>query len=76
MLACRFRHHSVPYLPDIEGQESFPGEILHSHDYRCPLKYENQTVIVLGTGPSGQDISADLSPHAAKVARISVFLNA
>ena len=27
-------HFSVPYIPEYEGMESFPGRILHSHDFR------------------------------------------
>jgi len=27
-------HFSVPYIPEYEGMKSFPGRILHSHDFR------------------------------------------
>ena len=27
-------HFSVPYIPEYEGMDSFPGRIMHSHDFR------------------------------------------
>ena len=26
-------HFSVPYIPEYEGMKSFPGRILHGHDF-------------------------------------------
>ena len=28
-------HYSQPRLPQVEGQNDFPGLIMHSHNYRC-----------------------------------------
>ena len=30
-------HFSVPYIPEYEGMKSFPGRIMHSHDFRSSL---------------------------------------
>lgn len=67
--SCYFRHFSVPFLPDIPGQETFSGEITHSQFHRLPQKYDDKTVLVLGAGESGVDIAADLSPHATRINR-------
>ena len=51
----------------IPGIEAFPGDVLHSHDYRKPEKYAGKRVVVLGAGPSGFDIAVELSGYASQV---------
>ena len=41
--------------------------MLHSHSYRHPSAYKDQTVAVLGAASSGLDICLDLAPHARQV---------
>lgn len=41
-----------------------PGHQLHTVDYRDPLEYAGQKVVVVGGGNSGAQIAADLAPHA------------
>ncbi|XP_039294914.1 senecionine N-oxygenase [Nilaparvata lugens] len=60
-------HCSVPRKAKIEGMETFPGSQIHSHDYRKTAPYKGQTVLVVGAGPSGLDISCDLSKVAKQV---------
>ncbi|XP_040202694.1 flavin-containing monooxygenase FMO GS-OX4-like [Rana temporaria] len=60
-------HYSHPFLPDIEGLEQFQGQVLHSKYYRYPEVFSFHSVVVLGAGPSGLDISLELSPHAKHV---------
>merc|ERR1719259_53041 len=60
-------HYTKPYLPEIFENSSFKGEIIHSHVYRTPEKYLGKNVLVIGVGPSGTDISIDLTPFANSV---------
>ncbi|XP_074648025.1 uncharacterized protein LOC141903691 isoform X2 [Tubulanus polymorphus] len=60
-------HYSQPSFPEIPGIETFTGEIIHSHNYRHPESYIDKTVLLLGAGPSGQDIALDLAPLAKQV---------
>ncbi|RZF33439.1 hypothetical protein LSTR_LSTR014446 [Laodelphax striatellus] len=60
-------HCSVPRKAKIEGMETFPGSQIHSHDYRKTAPYSEQTVLVVGAGPSGLDISCDLAKIAKQV---------
>ncbi|KAG6921730.1 Flavin-binding monooxygenase family protein [Chelydra serpentina] len=46
-------HYSDPFVPPIPGLETFPGRVLHSHEYRCPEPFAGRTVVLLGAGPSG-----------------------
>lgn len=57
-------HYSLPLIPYIQGLETFPGEIMHSHNYREPQHFQNKRVVCLGASQSGQDISLDLSASA------------
>ncbi|XP_017548111.2 flavin-containing monooxygenase FMO GS-OX-like 4 [Pygocentrus nattereri] len=60
-------HYSVPHLPSIPGMEHFKGKVMHSHSYRCPEPFAHQSVVVLGAGASGVDISFELAQAKAKV---------
>lgn len=62
-------HYNKPRFPSIPGLDSWLRDhrATHSAWYRSPEKYSSQVVIVIGAGPSGQDISADLSTVASRV---------
>ncbi|KAK7114068.1 uncharacterized protein [Littorina saxatilis] len=60
-------HYSTPLMPTIPGLKTFPGEVMHSHDYRHPEHFEGKTVLCLGAAASGMDISIDMSSYAEKV---------
>ncbi|WP_062260244.1 flavin-containing monooxygenase [Endozoicomonas arenosclerae] len=66
VVLCNSRY-STPSLPDIKGLSDFTGKVEHSLTYRVPENYRNQRVAVMGTGPSGEDISREISPQATKV---------
>ena len=60
-------HFSDKYLPYIDGEETFRGEIIHSLDYRHSKEFEEKQVLVVGIGNSGADIATELSTVAKKV---------
>lgn len=47
-------HYTVPYIPPFDGLDEFVGQTIHSHDYRRPDQFENETVLLIGSGPSGK----------------------
>ncbi|MEU8530675.1 MULTISPECIES: flavin-containing monooxygenase [Streptomyces] len=61
-------YHSEPALPEQlpQGADSFAGTILHSMDYRDGSDFAGQRVVVVGMGPSGVDIAADVSRYAER----------
>ncbi|KAK8532566.1 hypothetical protein V6N13_131885 [Hibiscus sabdariffa] len=59
-----------PFTPEIEGLDSFPGEVLHSTLYRNGKAFENQKVLVLGSGNSGMDVALDLANHGAQTSLV------
>ncbi|XP_011209077.2 uncharacterized protein LOC105230162 [Bactrocera dorsalis] len=60
-------HYSMPLMPDIEGIDSYKGQKLHSHWYRKPDTFEGTTVLVIGAGPSGMDITNHISKFAKQI---------
>lgn len=60
-------HYSAPYIPKFEGIDEFCGHKMHSHDYRRPEQYENETVLIIGCGSSGKDILYEVAAKAKKV---------
>ncbi|KAG8853285.1 hypothetical protein FRB96_008370 [Tulasnella sp. 330] len=67
-MACDFLivangHYNRPYFPDIPGLKEWATagrEVSHAKWYREPSGYAGKTVLVIGGGPSGHDISTEL----------------
>ncbi|OVA05887.1 Pyridine nucleotide-disulfide oxidoreductase [Macleaya cordata] len=57
---------SHAYIPEVEGLDSFRGEVLHSTEYKTGEKYTNKNVLVVGAGNSGMEIALDLVNFGAK----------
>jgi dimethylaniline monooxygenase (N-oxide forming) len=60
-------HYHTPIIPKYERSDSFRGRQIHSHDYRCPEPFSNQSVLVIGAGPSGMDLANEISKKASRV---------
>lgn len=52
-----------PNIPNIEGIESFNGNIIHSSDYKDGEKFKDQKVLVIGGSLTGVEMSSDLSKY-------------
>ena len=59
-------HFSVPYVPEYAGMDSFPGRILHSHDFRNAEEFRGKDVVVLGNKSSAEDISVQCYKHGSR----------
>ena len=59
-------HFSVPYIPEYQGMKSFPGRILHGHDFRDAEEFRNKDVVVLGSSYSAEDIALQCYKYGAK----------
>jgi dimethylaniline monooxygenase (N-oxide forming) len=58
--------HQHPHIPEFSGQGSYPGEILHSSQYRLPVQVTSKKVLIVGAGESGADITAEIVNHASE----------
>ena len=50
-------HFSVPFIPEYPGMKSFPGRIMHSHDFRDAEEFRDKNVVVLGSSYSAEDVA-------------------
>lgn len=64
-------HYNLPLVPNIPGlkewKNKFPGNVIHSKEYRHPGPFKDKTVFVLGSGVSSMDISRELGDVSTKV---------
>ncbi|WP_192596577.1 NAD(P)-binding domain-containing protein [Nesterenkonia lutea] len=49
-------HFSFPHVPAFEGIESFPGPVMHAHDFRGAEELADKDVLVIGSSYSAEDI--------------------
>lgn len=69
-------HYSAPYIPsttpDISAfAAAHPGVISHAKTYRSASAFVGKRVVLVGSGPSGQDIASQLSAVCASPLIIS-----
>jgi putative flavoprotein involved in K+ transport len=57
-----------PHRPQLPGEETFEGSVVHTSEYRRPDGYAGQRVIVVGGGNSAVQVADEL----ARVARVSL----
>ncbi len=49
-------HFSFPNIPDFDGIDTFPGEIIHAHEFRGAERLSGQNVLLIGGSYSAEDI--------------------
>ncbi|AQA01539.1 potassium transporter [Mycobacterium sp. MS1601] len=58
-------HFSTPHVPDYPGFQTFPGRILHSHDFRDACEFAGKNLLVLGSSYSAEDIALQSRKYGA-----------
>jgi indole-3-pyruvate monooxygenase len=56
----------VPNIPELPGQASRSGALLHSSSYKSGSPWKGKRVLVVGFGNSGGEIAIDLFEHGAE----------
>ena len=64
-------YNGAPWIPDWPGRDGFPGELVHSSEYRNPGRTAAGRLVV-GAGNSGAEIATDLGEGGAASSRLSV----
>jgi len=59
-------HFSVPNVPYFEGIETFPGRVLHAHDFRSADEFKGKDVLIVGASYSAEDIGLQCHKYGAK----------
>ncbi|KAI1138653.1 FAD/NAD(P)-binding domain-containing protein [Hypoxylon sp. FL0543] len=64
-------HYHIPFVPDVPGlatwKQRFPDRVSHSKQYRTPIPFSNQTVLIIGAGVSALDIAKETAPLGARI---------
>ncbi|KAL2109258.1 hypothetical protein VUR80DRAFT_2778 [Thermomyces stellatus] len=64
-------HFSSPNVPDFPGLDTFPGRVLHSHDFRDSRQFTGLDVLVIGSSYSGEDLALQVKKYGAKTVTVS-----
>ena len=64
-------HFSVPNFPNYLGLDTFPGQLLHAHDFRDAATYKDKKVVLVGSSYSAEDIALQLHKYGVKEVIIS-----
>ncbi|SEF50419.1 NAD(P)-binding domain-containing protein [Nitrosomonas ureae] len=57
----------IPVIPEWEGREAFPEEILHSSTFKRTQDYAKKHVFVIGSGNSAAEIASRLTEYVSSV---------
>ncbi|XP_017090330.2 senecionine N-oxygenase [Drosophila bipectinata] len=60
-------HYHTPNYIKIPNMHRFKGNFMHSHDFRKRDVFQGKSVLVIGAGPSGMDLSNIISRTANRV---------
>ncbi|WP_020680785.1 NAD(P)-binding domain-containing protein [Marinobacterium rhizophilum] len=63
---CAGGHFSTPNVPTFEGFESFNGRILHAHDFRDALEFQDKDILLVGSSYSAEDIGSQCYKYGAR----------
>jgi trimethylamine monooxygenase len=59
-------HFSVPNVPYFSGIETFPGRVMHAHDFRSADEFKGKDLLVVGASYSAEDIALQCHKYGAK----------
>lgn len=64
-------HFSFPNVPDFDGIETFPGILMHAHDFRGAEGLADKDVLLIGSSYSAEDIGVQTFKMGARSVTIS-----
>jgi cation diffusion facilitator CzcD-associated flavoprotein CzcO len=66
-MCAGYYNYDEGYTPDFEGTERFGGRIIHPQKWTDDVVYENQRVVVIGSGATAVTLIPELAKKAAHV---------
>jgi trimethylamine monooxygenase len=64
-------HFSTPNAPEYPGFATFPGRVLHAHDFRDAQEFTGKDLLVLGSSYSAEDIALQSRKYGARSVTIA-----
>lgn len=68
-------HFSTPNMPYFKGIDSFPGTVMHAHDFRGADQFKDQKLLLIGSSYSAEDIGVQCFKHGSDQITISYRTN-
>jgi putative flavoprotein involved in K+ transport len=65
-------HDNHPVTPPWPGRDDFPGELIHSSQYREPSPFRGRHVLVVSAANSGSEIAYELVRNGAASVRVAM----
>ncbi len=59
-------HFSTPNVPEYPGFSKFGGRVLHAHDFRDAMEFQDKDILLLGSSYSAEDIGSQCWKYGAK----------
>jgi len=54
-------------MPKFEGEDTFKGQRIHTHDFHDGIAYTDKRVVIIGIGNSAGDAAVELSRISSQV---------
>lgn len=70
-LVVAIGHFSSPVVPEFPGINTFPGEVLHAHDFRGAERFAGRNILMIGSSYSAEDIGSQAYKMGASSVTIS-----
>ncbi|CAL8107660.1 unnamed protein product [Orchesella dallaii] len=67
--------HAYPYQRPIPGLKTFKGKVMHAKFFKNADDFIDQSVVLIGLGPSAADLALVLSTTAKKITVCHKFIN-
>ncbi|KAG8555873.1 hypothetical protein GDO81_017848 [Engystomops pustulosus] len=68
VMVCTGQHAKpAMHLENIPGIDMFRGKVLHCREYKRPIGFDGQQVLIIGMGNTGVDIATELCTKASQV---------
>ena len=64
-------HFSTPNVPEFDGMDTFNGRIMHAHDFRDAVEFEDKDLLIVGTSYSAEDIGSQCWKYGARSITVS-----
>ena len=58
-------HYSTPHVPHFDGIDTFPGRVLHAHDFRDAQEFAGKDLLLVGASYSAEDIGLQCKKYGA-----------
>ena len=58
-------------MPHFDGFDTFPGRVLHAHDFRDAVEFKDKDILIIGTSYSAEDIGSQCRKYGCEFVTVS-----